>query len=43
MGEKLEKNHIVRVAEKAFDKILQLLKIKTLSKISIERNHLNIK
>lgn len=39
----MEKNHIVGVAEKAFDKILQLLIIKTLSKISIERKHLKIK
>lgn len=41
---KWEKNHTARVAEKAFDKILQLLLIKkTLCKIIIEIKHLNVK
>lgn len=35
----LKKNHVLITAEKEFGKILQLLLIKTLSKIGTERKH----
>ena len=43
LKKKKKKNHIIRSAvEKAFDKIQHLFVIKTLSKLKIEGNFLNL-